>query len=158
MDQDHSGREGWYWTTYTPRERAASTGSQASNDLSSQAPPPSGGATSMKAPDLPARLSGLDIASITSAQPMGPRDPLSREETSSSRFLYMFLCFSKRVFCAKIEVQNELIDDDPKVFKKMRESYSKARGLLGGLSLIHSLTGIRHVKATTKSGRHLYVD
>jgi hypothetical protein len=54
----------------------------------------------------------------------------------------MFLCCNRKLFCAKIEIKNNFINDDQKVFKKMHESYGKARGLLGNLSLVYSLTSI----------------
>jgi hypothetical protein len=74
-----------------------------------------------------------------------PEQEVAKEQ-ESVRCLYMFLCFSGKLFHTKIELKDNFIDDDQKVFKKMRKSYGKARGLLGKLSLVYSLTGIRHVK------------
>src|SRR5277367_2274532 len=94
----------------------------------------------------PVDTSGIEMGNVALEHRAIPPSTTLSEEVSPSRYLYMFLCFSRRLFYTKIEIKNELIDDDPKVFKKRCDSYYKARGLLGRLSLIHSLTGIGHVK------------
>lgn len=68
------------------------------------------------------------------------------DDHKSPLYLHMLLCFSERLFHTLIEIQSDHIDDDKTVFKKMKESYYKARGAVGLHSAAHSLKGIRQVK------------
>ena len=95
---------------------------------------------------LDTAVTGVGLGDLSQPHKRHGNPSCAPDNADSTKYVHIFTCFDKRLFHTGIMVKNDHIDDDKKMFEKLNTCYWRARGPLGRMSLVHSLTGLRVVK------------